>query len=117
MGRCRGWTASKRKRARRKAEAARRERRRIIQASRDRKETSYAGMVPWVEYARQDLQLESRLGRGLHMKKGRNAVYTPLAEAMAYLGCQVAGILRLSHLDRLLPEGGVAQALGLPQWM
>jgi hypothetical protein len=117
MARHRAWTPAKRKRARRKAEAALRERRRIIRANRDRKETSYAGMVPWVEYARQEMKLEDRLQRGLHMTKGRNAVYSPLNEAMAYLGCQVAGILRLNHMDRLLPEGGVAEAMGLPQWM
>jgi hypothetical protein len=74
-------------------------------------------MVPMVEYARQELKLEERLNRVLGMRKGRNAVYSPLDEAMAYLGCQVAGILRLNHMDRLLPESGVAEALGLPQWM
>jgi hypothetical protein len=74
-------------------------------------------MVPLVEYARQGLKLEDRLQRGLHMTKGRNAVYSPLNEAMAYLGCQVTGILRLNHIDRLLPESAVAQALSLPQWM
>lgn len=51
------------------------------------------------------------------MTKGRNAVYSPLNEAMAYLGCQVTGILRLNHMDRLLPEQAVAEALSLPQWM
>jgi hypothetical protein len=70
-----------------------------------------------VEYARQDLKLEARLQRGLHMTKGRNAVYSPLNEAMAYLGCQVTGILRLNHMDRLLPEQAVAEALSLPKWM
>lgn len=117
MARRRGWTAGKRKRARHKAEVALRERRRIIQASRECKETAYAGMVPLVEYAKQDLKLEDRLNRGLQMKKGRNAVYSPLNEAIAYLGCQVAGILRLNHIDRLIPEGGLAGVLGLPQWM
>jgi len=117
MSRRRSWTPAKRKRARRKAEAALRERRRIIQASRERKETAYAGMVPMVEYARQELKLEDRLNRGLHMKKGPTAVYSPLNEAVAYLGCQIGGILRLNHIDRLLPEGGLADALGLPQWM
>lgn len=117
MARRRGWTPAKRRRARRKAEAALRERRRIIKANRERKETAYAGMVPMMEYARQDLRLEDRLNRGLHMKKGRNAVYSPLNEAVAYLGCQVTGILRLNHIDRLLSEGGLAEALELPQWM
>jgi hypothetical protein len=74
-------------------------------------------MVPMVESARQDLEVETRLQRGLHMTKGRNAVYSPLNEAMAYLGCQVTGILRLNHMDRLLPEQAVAEALSLPQWM
>jgi Transposase DDE domain group 1 len=117
MARRKGWTAAKRKRARRKAEAALRERRRIIKANRDRRETAYAGMVPMVEYARQELKLEDRLQRGLHMTKGQNSVYSPLNEAMAYLGCQVAGILRLGHIDRLIPESAVAQTLNLPQWM
>ena len=117
MARKRGWTPAKRRRARRKAEAALRERRRIITASRDRQDSAYAGMVPIAGYADQILKLPKRLPGRLHMKKGRNAVYKPLDEAMAYLGCQISGILRLNHIDRLLPEGMLAEALGLPQWM
>jgi hypothetical protein len=113
----RGWTSAKRKRARRKAEAALRERRRIIRANWDRKETTYAGMVPCLEYARQEMKLEDRLQRGLHMTKCRNAVYSPLNEAMAYLGCQVAGILMSTIWNGSLPKGGVAEPMGLPQWM
>lgn len=117
MARRKRWTAAKRRRARRKAEAALKERRRTIAATWDRTDTSYAGMVPIVEYADQMLKLRQRLPRVLSMKKGRNAVYKPEDEAMAYVGCQIAGIVRLNHIDRLLPEGVVAEALGLPRWM
>jgi len=117
MARRKGWTAAKRRRARRKAEAALQERRRIVAETRDRTDTSYAGMVPIAKYGEQRLKLRERFPGALGMKKGRNAVYTPQDEAMAYLGCQLAGIVRLNHIDRLLPEAVVAEALGIPQWM
>ena len=117
MARRKRWTAAKRRRARHKAEAALKERRRTIAATRDRTDTSYAGMVPIAEYGDQILKLRQRLPGVLSMKKGRNAVYQPEDEAMAYVGCQIAGIVRLNHIDRLLPEGVLAEALGIPQWM
>ncbi len=36
---------------------------------------------------------------------------------MAYLGCQMTGLVRLNHIDRVLPEGVLAEAIGIPQWM
>lgn len=117
VARRRRWTAKKRKRARQKAHAALRERRRIIELSRDRQESGYAGMVPVLQFSREVLKLPQGLPEALKMKKGRTAVYTPVDEAMAYLGCQMAGIVRLNHMDRLLPEGALAEALGIPQWM
>lgn len=111
------WTPAKRRRARRKAEAALRERRKVIQNTRERRDTSYAGMVPVVEYADQRLKLRARLPGVLSMKKGKTAVYSPLDEAMGYLGIQMAGIVRLNHIDRLLTEGALATALGIPRWM
>jgi hypothetical protein len=113
----RTWTPGKRRRARRKAESALKERRRIIAASQDRKDTAYAGMVPVVEYTREILKVPQGLPEALDMIKGPNATYTPVDEAMAYLACQMAGIVRLNHIDRLLPEGVIAEALGIPQWM
>lgn len=94
-----------------------RERRKVIQNTLERRDTSYAGMVPVVEYADQRLKLRDRLPGVLAMKKGKTSVYSPLDEAMAYVGSQLAGIVRLNHMDRLLPEGALATALGLPQWM
>ncbi len=117
MAREKSWTHAKRRRARHKAEAALKERRRIIAETRDRTDTSYAGMVPIAEYGDQMLKLRQRLPGVLSMKKGKNAVYKPEDEAMAYVGCQLAGIVRLNHIDRLLPEGVLAEALGIPQWM
>ena len=117
MGRRRGWTIAKRRRARCKAEAALKERRRIIADTRSRSDTAYAGMVPVTQYAEQVLKLRRRFPKALAMKKGRNAVYQPEDEAMAYVGCQIAGIVRLNHMDRLLPEGVLAEALGIPKWM
>lgn len=117
MARRKKWTAVKRRRARRKAEAALKERRHTIAATRDRRDTSYAGMVPMAEYGDRMLQLRQRWPEALSMKKGRNAIYKPEDEAMAYVGCQMAGIVRLNHIDRLLPEGVLAKVLGIPQWM
>lgn len=111
------WTPAKRKRARHKAKASLRERKRIIAETSDRKDTAYAGVLPMAGYAEEMLKARERLPGVLDMEKGKNAVYQPLDEAMGYLGCQIAGILRLNHIDRLLPEGLVASALGLPQWM
>lgn len=110
------WTPAKRRRARAKANLALWERWQVVAASRQRQDTQYAGLVPVVAYADQRLRLRPRLRSELAMTKGRNAVFTPLDEAMAYLGCQMAGILRLNHIDRLLPEGLLAQVLGLPRW-
>ena len=117
MGKRRGWTTAKRRNARRKAEAALKERRRIIETTRSRSDTSYAGMVPVSQYAEQQLKLRGRFKGVLAMKKGPNSVYQPEDEAMAYVGCQIAGIVRLNHMDRLLPEGVLAETLGIPQWM
>lgn len=117
MARRKSWTHAKRRRARRKAEAALKERRRIIAETRERTDTSYAGMVPLAEYGDQILKLRERLPGVLGMKKGKTAVYQPEDEAMAYVGCQLAGIVRLNHIDQLLPEGVLAEALGIPQWM
>jgi hypothetical protein len=73
-------------------------------------------MLPIVEYAGTDLKIRKRLEERLKMSKGRTATFSPLDEAMAYLGCQLAGIVRLNHIDRLLPEGALAQLLELPRW-
>lgn len=116
MARRKGWTRAKRKRARAKANSALRERRRVIQAHRDRADTRYAGVVPMVEYGERVLKMGQRLTSILKMKKGRTAVYRPVDEAMAYIGTQLMGILRLNHIDQLLPEAGVARIFGLPQW-
>jgi hypothetical protein len=117
MSRRRGWTAAKRRHARHKAEAALKQRRRIIKATRNRSDTSYAGLVPISQYSEQLLKVRRRFPGALAMTKGRNSVYHPEDEAMAYVGCQIAGIVRLNHMDRLLPEGVLAKALGIPQWM
>lgn len=94
-----------------------RERRRVIEGSRDRQDSGYAGMVPILQFCGDTLKIPEELAGALKMKKGRTAVYTPVDEGMAYLGCQMAGIVRLNHMDRLLPEGALAEALGIPQWM
>jgi hypothetical protein len=73
-------------------------------------------MMPVAEYADQMLRLPRRLPEALSMKKGKNAVYQPLDEAMAHLGSQIAGIARLNNLDQLLSEQAVANLLGFPQW-
>ncbi len=117
MARKREWTPAKRRMARRKAMASLRERKKIIAETVDRKDTAYAGMLPVAGYAEEMLKARERLPDVLDMEKGKNAVYQPVDEAMGYLGCQITGILRLNHIDRLLPEGLVARALGLPQWM
>jgi hypothetical protein len=116
MARRRRWTRGKRRRARRKAEAALKERRRVVQDTRGRPDTKYAGLVPVVEYAKQLLRLPERLEEKLDMRKGRTATFTPVDEAMGILGCQMAGILRLNHIDQLLPESVLADVLGLPRW-
>jgi hypothetical protein len=116
MARRRKWTIAKRRRARRKAEAALKERRRVITETRERSDTGYAGMLPVVEYAGKELKIRKRLEERLKMIKGRTATFSPLDEAMAYLGCQIAGIVRLNHIDRLLPEGALAELLELPRW-
>jgi len=116
MARKRKWTPTKRRRARKKANAALRQRKRTIEANRHRVQTSYTGMVAVAEYANQMLRLPKRLPKALAMKKGKNAVYQPLDEAMAHLGSQITGIARLNNLDQLLSEQVVADLLGLPQW-
>jgi hypothetical protein len=116
MARRKSWTPSKRRRARQKAQAALRERRRLVDRTRHRRDTGYAGMVPVVEYSGQMLGVRRRLEGKLQMTKGPTATFTPLDEAMAYLGCQIAGIVRLNHIDRLLPEGALAELLDLPRW-
>jgi hypothetical protein len=116
MARQKGWTTAKRRRARAKANAALRERRRVIRAHQDRGDTRFAGVVPVVEYGERVLKLGQGLRSNLNMVKGRTAVYSPVDEAMAYIGTQLLGILRLNHIDQLLPEGGVARIFGLPQW-
>lgn len=73
-------------------------------------------MVPTVEYARRRMKIRQRLKPALQMTKGRTAVYSAVDEAMAYLGAQMAGLVRLNHLDQLLPEAALAEALEIPQW-
>lgn len=116
MARRKGWTPKKRKRARAKAEVSLRRRRLVIEQSRDRTDSGYAGALPLFAYAGQRLELPERLGPALKMRKGKTAVFTPVDEAMAYLGSQLLGIWRLSGMDRLLPEGLLVRALELPRW-
>jgi hypothetical protein len=73
-------------------------------------------MVPIALYVKQEHDLREGLRRGLKMTKGRTAEFQPEDEAMAYVGAELAGIARLSHMDHLLPEGLIAQALELPRW-
>lgn len=87
-----------------------------MEANRMRTDTRLAGMVPVVGYAEDELGIREKLEAKLRMQKGKNAVYSPLDEAMAYVGSQMAGIARLNHLDQILPEGVIADVLGLPQW-
>lgn len=116
MARRKKWTHAKRRRARRKAEAALKERRRVVGETQSRQDTDYAGMLPVVEYCGKDLKIRKQLENRLRMSKGKTATFSPLDEAMAYLGCQIAGIVRLNHIDRLLPEGALAEILELPRW-
>lgn len=111
-----GWTPKKRKRARAKAEISLRRRRLVIEQSRDRTDSAYAGALPLFEYADKGLELPERLSPALKMRKGKTSVFTPVDEAMAYLGAQLLGIWRLSGMDRLLPEGLLVRALELPRW-
>jgi hypothetical protein len=69
-----------------------------------------------ITYGREVLEVPKRLEGKLHMEKGRNAMYKPVDEAMAYVGAQMVGIVRLNHLDQVLPEAVLADILGMAQW-
>lgn len=116
LGRPREWTPLKRKRARKKANTALRERRETIESSRGRQDSEYVGLLPMLQYCHEEFELRDRLESELDMRKGRTAVYQPEDEAMAVLGRLMVGITRREHVDELLPEMLVAEALGIPQW-
>ena len=116
LGRLRRWTPKKRRRARKKANAALRKRRETIEDSRDRQDSEFAGLLPMLHYSEEEFELRDRFEECLDMRKGRTAVYQPEDEAMAVIGRLMAGISRREHLDELVPEMLLAEALGIPKW-
>jgi hypothetical protein len=88
----------------------------VLKASEGRRDTRYAGLIPMARFSLEQLQVRARMEPKLAMEKGRNATFTPMDEAMAYLAAQMAGIARLNHLDQVLPETILAQVFQLPRW-
>ena len=116
MKRRRRWTPAKRRRARKKAIVSLRRRGELLEQVRGRQDTAYAGFLPVVQYMGEELELRKRFRRGLHMEKGRNAVFQPQDEAMAVLGRLMLGVTRREHLDKLLPEQLIADTLEIRRW-
>lgn len=116
LGRPRVWTLQKRRRARHKANVALRKRRETIEACRGRQDSEYAGLLPMLRYCDDEFELRERLEESLSMTKGRTAQYQPEDEAMAVLGRLLVGITRREHVDEMLPEMLVAEAMGIPKW-
>ncbi len=116
MGHRRRWTRLKRRRAREKADVSLRRRWAILEQVQGRQDSSYAAYLPVVQYMHQRLRLRNRFAEGLCMQKGKNATFDPEDEAMAVLGRLMLGITRREHLDKLLPEQMIAEALGIERW-
>jgi hypothetical protein len=116
MGHLRRWTRAKRRRAREKADVSLRRRQQLIDRVRGRLDSSYAAYLPVTQYMQQRLDLRSQFQKGLGMTKGRNSTFQPEDEAMAVLGRLMLGITRREHLDKLLPEQMIAEALGIERW-
>jgi hypothetical protein len=108
------WTKEKRRAAARKGVLTRQRRQQVIQQCQNEMSTQYALLFPFATWLQHTIKLEPRVAARVSLSKGTKSVFSVAKVVTGLVVAFQAGIRHYLHLNKLVGEVKLAQALGLP---
>lgn len=110
------WTKEKRRAAARKGVRTRQRRRQVIEPCQKETSTPYALLFPFATWLEHTIKLEQRVVETVSLTKGVNSVFTVAKVITGLVMAFQAGVRHYLHVNKLVGEVQLAQAIGLPHF-
>lgn len=114
MPKKKAWTKQKRSAAARKGVLTRQRRAEIIRQCRDECATQLTLLFPFATWLQHTIKLEQRVAKTVSLSKGAKSLFSVPKIVTGLMVAFQAGIRHYLHLNKLVSEVKLAEALGLP---
>jgi len=116
MAQRKAWTKQTRRAAAQKGVQTRRRRAAIVEQARTDPNTQWALLFPFAAWLEDSIKLKERIARTLSLSKGANSTFRAPDVVAGLVLALEAGVVHYHHLNKLVPEVALAQAIGLPHF-